>query len=167
MEDQRFSRRLRGLPPESQGLTHHRRTRSLSLPRTFSRSQMTHSESLRAPNINQLEEENSPPRDDFDPPIVEDYHSEDESPQTDSETETLLDEITDSLNRLSLRNPRVRNLVESIMSADPNNPLVGGTNAGNVIQPSTTYGTSSGMNAGTSSAAFLSPSGGPFSLAKT
>ena len=70
MEDQRFSRRLMGLPPEYQGLTHHRKTRSLSLPRTFSRSQMTHSESLRAPNINQLEEENSPPHDDFDPPIV-------------------------------------------------------------------------------------------------
>ena len=70
MENQRFSRRLRGLPPESQGLTHHRRARSISLPRTHNSTQSTHSESPRTPNINQLEEENSPPRHDFDPPIV-------------------------------------------------------------------------------------------------
>ena len=94
-----------GLPPESQGLTHHRRTRSLSLPRMFNRSQSTRSEYLRAPNENQLEEVNCPPRDDFDPPIVEDYYSEDESPRTDSETETLLDEVKNSFNRLSLKNP--------------------------------------------------------------
>ena len=70
MEDQRFSRRLRGLPPESQGLTQHRRTRSLNIPRTTNKTQSTHSESPRT-----LEESNSPPRDDFDPPIVEDYFS--------------------------------------------------------------------------------------------
>ena len=93
MENQRFSRRLRGLPPESQGLTQHRRARSLSLPRINNRTQSTHSESPRT-----LEEVNSPPRDDFDPPIIEDYYSEEESPWTNSGTKTLLDEITNSFN---------------------------------------------------------------------
>jgi len=165
VEDQHFSRRLRGLPPESQGLTHHHRTRSLSIPRTTNRPQTTRSESLRTLSIDQLEEGNSPPRDNFDPHIVEDYHIEDESPWSDSETETLLQEITDSLNRLSLRNPWARNLVEFNMSRDPNNPLVGSTTAagGNVIHPSSTSGTNSGTNAGASSEAFHTPSGGPFS----
>ena len=93
MEDRRFSRRLRGLPPESEGLTQHRRARSLSFPRTNNRDQPTHRESPRA-----LEEGNSPPCDDFDPPIIEDYFSEPESPPTDSETEVLLEEITNSFN---------------------------------------------------------------------
>jgi len=49
----------------------------------------------------------------------------------------LLEEITNSLNRLSLRNPRVRNLIESNMSGDLNNTPVRGTGAtgGNVINP--------------------------------
>ena len=157
MEHQRFSRRLRGLPPESQGLTQHRRTRSPSLPRTLNRMQSTHSESPRT-----LEEVHSPPRDDFDPPIVEDYYSEDKSPRTDSGTETLLDEITNSFNRLSLRNPRARNLIESNMSGDLNNPPAGGTSAagGN---PSSNSGTGSRPNNGATWAAFHTPPGGPFS----
>jgi len=76
----RFSRILRGLPPEVEGLTRACRARSYSSARTSSRHLLVHSESLRQSNRNPLEEGDPPLHDDFDPPIVEDYYSEDESP---------------------------------------------------------------------------------------
>jgi len=76
----RFSSRLRGLPPEVQGLRCVRRARSYSPTRTSSRHPTIHSESPRQSNRNSLEEGDPPLRDDFDPPIVEYYYSEDESP---------------------------------------------------------------------------------------
>lgn len=167
MEDQtsRYSGRLRGLPPKSEGLTHSGRAGSLSLTRRFSRPLTAQSESLRPSNTNPLEEDNPPPCDNFDPPIVEDYYNEDESPQLGSETKTLLEEITDSLSRLSLRNPRSRNIIGSNMSGDLNTPPVGGTTfAGvNVIHPSSTSEMGSGTTFGSTSTTFHTPLGGPFS----
>lgn len=167
MQDQtsHFSRRLRGLPPKLEGLTHSCRNRSLSLTRTSSRPSTTRSESPRASNVDQLQEGNFPPSDDFDPPIVEYYHSEDESPRSDSETETLVDEIKDSLNILSLRNPRVRNIIGSSMSGELNTPPLRGTNAtrGNIGNLSSTSGTGSRTISGSTSATFHTPPGGPFS----
>lgn len=118
------------------------------MARTSSKHTLVHSESLRKFDRNPLEEGNPPPCDDFDPPIVEDYYSEDESaqsPDTNLEVETLLEEITNSLERLTLRNitnlnPHSHNITWSNMSGETITPPIRGTStAGSiVVNPSST-----------------------------
>jgi len=169
-----YLRRLRGLPPELQGLAPICRTRSYSPTRISGRHPTVRSEILRRSNRNSLEEGDPSPHDDFDPPIIQDYSSEDESqhsPVTNFETENELEMITNSLERLNLRNsshlnPHPCNKAWFNMSGEMIIPPAGGTSTSgsSVGNSPSTSGTlfSFGTTSGTTSEVFSNPTGGPF-----
>lgn len=94
-----------------------------------------------------------------------------QSPDTNVEAETILEEITNSLEGLTLRNitnlnPHSHNTSWSKMSGEMVIPPTGGTFAtsSNVVNPSSTSGTmaGSGTSSRTTSKKFSNPSDGPF-----